>query len=182
MTLTPVNMRNRPHRDNGEGQAGTPPVSYPRVASYFNWCPIALWSSASATPTGLLSEVVPRIPGFGNPYSWEGTEIGKMGAASSRSRLSFFFATFFFLCGRCGWCAKVWSRELDSRLPGRSGPSRMPTLIGRTIKPRLSDGPWAGFGRILRCCPLRRTSIRNSPPPVCVRRNTREGERSHEAD
>ena len=89
---------------------------------------------------------------------------------------------FFFLCGRCGWCAKVWSRGLDSRLPGRSGPSRMPTLIGRTIKPRLSDGPWAGFGRILRCCPLRRTSIRNSPPPVCVRRNTREGERSHEAD
>ena len=23
-------MRNRPHRDNGEGQAGTPPASYPR--------------------------------------------------------------------------------------------------------------------------------------------------------
>ncbi len=92
--------------------------------------------------------------------------IGKMRVASSRSRLSFFFATFFFLCGKCGRCGKVWSRELSCRLPGRSGPSRMATLIGRTIKPRLSDGPWAGFGRILRCCPLRRTPIRNSPPPV----------------
>ena len=124
------------------------------------------YSSCVRNPFRVDSGGATRYPGFGNPYSWEGTEIGKMGAASSRSRLSFFFATFFFLCGRCGWCAKVWSRELDSRLPGRSGPSRIETLIGRTIKPRLSDGPWAGFGRILRCCPLRRTSIRNSPPPV----------------
>ena len=37
-------MRNRPHRDNGEGQAGTPPVSYPRE---------------------IKGDV--RYPGFGNP-------------------------------------------------------------------------------------------------------------------
>ena len=48
-------MRNRPHRDNGEGQAGTPPVSYPRVET--------------RVPQPLQGEIKGdvRYPGFGNP-------------------------------------------------------------------------------------------------------------------
>jgi hypothetical protein len=68
-------MRNRPHRDNGEGQAGTPPVSYPRVEKVEDHDTDGLPKEAT-TPTGLKSRGMVADPGFGNPGLYAATPLG----------------------------------------------------------------------------------------------------------
>ena len=58
--FTPVNVGNRPHRDNGEGEAGIPPLPYPlRHVG----CDHAMLQAAAVAPEGSRAPDVSPLQG-----------------------------------------------------------------------------------------------------------------------